>query len=105
MAAASMVRVLMAPPALRRPPPRSAEGAEGGEPEPVSPSRAHQGTRFNGGQVPTRARQSHCKGKGHWKSECPKQGKRRSESENLGKIKSKEANCRTFWLILERHNP
>ena len=38
MAVASMARVPIAPPALGDPPSYSAEGAEGGEPELVSPS-------------------------------------------------------------------
>ena len=70
MAAVSMVRVPTAPLALWGPPPYLAEGAEGDEPELVSPT--CQGTKFSGGQAPTGAGQSYCKGKGHRKNECPK---------------------------------
>ena len=51
--ASSMVRVPTALPALGDLPPYSAEGAGGGEPEPVSPSQTHQGTKFGGEKAPT----------------------------------------------------
>ena len=57
MAAASMVRVPMAPPALGDLPPYSAEGTGESEPELVLPSQICQGTKFGGGRAPTGAGQ------------------------------------------------
>ena len=57
MAAASMVRVPMAPPALGDLPPYSAEGPGESEPELVLPSQICQGTKFGGGRAPTGAGQ------------------------------------------------
>ena len=57
MAAVSMARVPMAPPALRDFPPCSAEGTMESAPELVSPTRTHQRTKFSGGKAPTRAGQ------------------------------------------------
>ena len=39
-------------------PPYLAEGAKGGEPELISPSQPHQGTKFSGGKAPIGIRQS-----------------------------------------------
>ena len=64
MAAKSMVRVPMAPPALGASP-YLAKEAKGVEPALVSLSQTHQGTKLNGQQAPTGAGQSYCKGKGH----------------------------------------
>ena len=52
MAAVSMVKVPMAPPALGDLHPYSAEGAVGNEPEFISPSQTRQGTKLGGGQAP-----------------------------------------------------
>ena len=53
MAAVSMFQVPTAPPTLGYPPPYPTERAEGGEPELVSPSQVHQGTKFGRRQAPT----------------------------------------------------
>ena len=55
MAAVSMARVPMSPPALRDFPPCSAEGTRESAPELVSPTRTHLRTKFSGGKAPTRA--------------------------------------------------
>ena len=102
-AAASMARVPIAPPALGDPPSYSAEGAEGGEPELVSPSWIHQVTKLRG-EASTEAGQSQCKGKEHWNNECPSEGKRGWESENLGKTNSGQ-NFSPLWLIPEWNIP